>query len=86
MYRATYNRLPPGDTTTCDLPSALDDFLQGMTFPIGTKGSNAVINFTGAPTVQAGPFGWVYSVDEGAIVINSPERVDWDSSAAFADL
>ncbi|HUG71440.1 MAG TPA: prepilin-type N-terminal cleavage/methylation domain-containing protein, partial [Pirellulaceae bacterium] len=75
IYLATYNELPPGTTTTCDLPAALDEFLRGTQFPTGAKDSNAVKNVIGTPTVQSGSFGWVYSIDQGEIIINSNGRM-----------
>lgn len=86
LYRATYIQLPLGTTTTCDLPNALDEFLRGTEFPTGKNGSNAVTNVAGPPTVQPGPFGWVYSIDEGEIIVNSNGRVDSDPSRRYADL
>jgi len=50
LYRATYNQLPPGTTTTVDLHAALDEFLRGSVFltcNVGGKNSNAVKNVSG---------------------------------------
>ena len=86
MYRATYNRRPPGTVATCDLPNALDEFLHGTAFPTGSRGSNAVMYVVANPTVQPGTFGWVYSVNKGEIIINSDAPIDSDSSATYDEL
>jgi len=89
MYQATYNQLVPGTTTTCDLHAALDEFLRGSKFPaanVDGLNSNTVKNVSGAATVQGGTDGWVYSIDEAELIINSGSALASDAGQNYDDL
>ena len=89
LYRASYNQLPPGTVVTCDIPVALTEFLRGTNFPncaVGGQNSNTVKNVSGTPTVQAGTDGWVYSIDQGEIIINSSSPLISDATRNYDDL
>ena len=90
MYQATYNQLPPGTTSTVDLHAALDEFLRGNKFPTcnaGGKSSNEVKNVSGQATAQSsGTEGWVYSIDQGEIIINSSQALVSGTGENYDDL